>query len=243
MIMAKFELNLTNIDKASQTVTDFLSNEKVAPKEVQRIRLSVEEILLKYFDSAGNGVNFEVITSKRFRTLKIELAVAGDSIDPFSDGDGEGLNGMTPDELLSKLEKSFVVEKKGASIYKPNKLHNFSMYLAGEWYSLTAKEGTYNDSDPIGVLDVTILTEQVLSPLFDIQDLRRSQRIDFVGGIRGLGELKKRVDSGEMQAAFALYPVSMEQLMNIADSGEIMPPKSTWFEPKLRSGLILHSLV
>ncbi|MCQ2606466.1 MAG: DUF1015 family protein [Bacteroidales bacterium] len=153
------------------------------------------------------------------------------------------LNGMTPAELVSKLEKSFVVEKKGTDIYKPDKLHNFSMYLAGEWYSLTAKEGTYNDSDPIGVLDVTILTEQVLSPLFDIQDLRRSQRIDFVGGIRGLGELKKRVDSGEMQAAFALYPVSMDQLMNIADSGEIMPPKSTWFEPKLRSGLILHSLI
>ncbi len=153
------------------------------------------------------------------------------------------LNGMTPEELLSKLEKSFVVEKKGSEIYKPNKLHNFSLYLAGEWYSLTAKEGTFNDADPIGVLDVTILTEQVLSPLFDIQDLRRSQRIDFVGGIRGLGELKKRVDSGEMQAAFALYPVSMDQLMAIADSGEIMPPKSTWFEPKLRSGLVLHSLV
>ena len=150
---------------------------------------------------------------------------------------------MTPAELVSKLEKSFVVEKKGAAIYKPNKLHNFSMYLEGEWYSLTAKEGTFNDADPIGVLDVTILTEQVLSPLFDIQDLRRSQRIDFVGGIRGLGELKKRVDSGEMKAAFALYPVSMDQLMNIADSGKIMPPKSTWFEPKLRSGLILHSLI
>jgi len=153
------------------------------------------------------------------------------------------LNGLSVDELLAKLSKSFYVEKKGANIYKPNTLHNFSLYVAGEWYSLTAKQGTYNDSDPIGVLDVTILTEQVLSPLFDIQDLRRSNRIDFVGGIRGLGELKKRVDSGEMAAAFALYPVSMEQLMAIADSGEIMPPKSTWFEPKLRSGLILHSLV
>lgn len=153
------------------------------------------------------------------------------------------LNGMSVDELLAKLSKSFDVEKKGATIYKPNTLHNFSLYVAGEWYSLTAKQGTFNDSDPIGVLDVTILTEQVLSPLFDIQDLRRSNRIDFVGGIRGLGELKKRVDSGEMAAAFALYPVSMEQLMAIADSGEIMPPKSTWFEPKLRSGLILHSLV
>lgn len=116
------------------------------------------------------------------------------------------------------------------------------MYLNGRWYSLTAKEDTYNDNDPIGVLDVTILTNQVLEPLLDITDLRRSKRIDFVGGIRGLGELKRRVDSGEMQVAFALYPVSMQQLIDIADSGNIMPPKTTWFEPKLRSGLVIHSL-
>jgi len=152
------------------------------------------------------------------------------------------LNGLTVEEFLNTLQKSFIIEKKGASIYKPTQLHNFSLYVEGVWYSLTAKQGTYNDSDPIGVLDVTILTEQILSPILDIQDLRRSTRIDFVGGIRGLGELQKRVDSGEMKAAFALYPVSMEQLMAIADNDCIMPPKTTWFEPKLRSGLLLHSL-
>jgi len=130
----------------------------------------------------------------------------------------------------------------GSAIYKPDSLHNFSMYLDGKWYSLTAKEGTYFDNDPIGVLDVTILTNQVLSPVLDIQDLRTSKRIDFVGGIRGLEELSKRVDSGEMKVAFALYPVSMQQLINIADSGAIMPPKTTWFEPKLRSGLVVHEL-
>lgn len=152
------------------------------------------------------------------------------------------LNGLTPEELLKKLEKGFIIEEKGTSIYKPGKLHNFSMYLEGKWYSLTAKEGTYDDNDPIGVLDVTILTNQILGPILDIQDLRRSKRIDFVGGIRGLGELKKRVDSGEMKVAFALYPVSMNQLITIADSGNIMPPKTTWFEPKLRSGLVIHLL-
>lgn len=151
-------------------------------------------------------------------------------------------NNLSEGELIEKLSESFDIEEKGQDIYKPNGLHNFSMYLAGKWYSLQAKDGTYNDSDPIGVLDVTILTERVLTPILDIVDLRRSDRIDFVGGIRGLGELKKRVDSGEMKIAFALYPVSMKQLMDIADSGNIMPPKSTWFEPKLRSGLILHSL-
>ncbi len=152
------------------------------------------------------------------------------------------LNGLTVEEFLAKLEKSFVVEKKGREIYKPNALHNFSLYAEGEWYSLTAKQGTFNDADPIAVLDVTILTEQILTPLLNITDLRRSTRIDFVGGIRGLGELKKRVDSGEMKAAFALFPVSMEQLMDIADNDCIMPPKTTWFEPKLRSGLVLHEL-
>jgi uncharacterized protein (DUF1015 family) len=130
----------------------------------------------------------------------------------------------------------------GPGIYKPSKLHEFSLYLAGNWYKLTAKAGTYNDADPIGVLDVTILSTQILEPVLDIQDLRTSKRIDFVGGIRGLGELKRRVDSGEMKAAFALYPVSMQQLINIADSGNIMPPKTTWFEPKLRSGLVIHKL-
>jgi uncharacterized protein (DUF1015 family) len=152
------------------------------------------------------------------------------------------LNGMTPDEFLARLRESFVVEEKGSEIYRPEKLHNFSMYLEGKWYSLTALEGTYNDSDPIGVLDVTILTERILSPVLDIQDLRRSKRIDFVGGIRGLAELSKRVDSGEMKVAFALYPVSMKQLIDIADTGNIMPPKTTWFEPKLRSGLVIHLL-
>ena len=136
------------------------------------------------------------------------------------------LNGLTPQEVIYKLEKGFIVEEKGTRTYKPRKLHNFSMYLEGKWYSLTAKEGTYNDNDPIGGLDVTILTNQILSPVLDIQDLRRSKRIDFVGGIRGLGELKKRVDSGEMKVAFALYPVSMKQLITIADSGNIMPPKT-----------------
>jgi uncharacterized protein (DUF1015 family) len=152
------------------------------------------------------------------------------------------LNGLTPGELISRLEKSFIIEEKGGKTYKPKKLHNFSMYLEGKWYSLTAKPGTFNDDDPIGVLDVTILTNQILSPILDIQDLRRSKRIDFIGGIRGLRELKKRVDSGEMKVAFALYPVSMDQLISIADSGNIMPPKSTWFEPKLRSGLVIHLL-
>lgn len=152
------------------------------------------------------------------------------------------LNSLAPHELLEKLEKGFIIEKKGTDIYKPCKLHNFSMYLEGKWYSLTAKDETYDDNDPIGVLDVTILTEQVLDPILNIRDLRRSERIDFVGGIRGLKELKKRVDSGEMKIAFALYPVSMEQLIRIADTGNIMPPKTTWFEPKLRSGLIIHSL-
>jgi len=152
------------------------------------------------------------------------------------------LNGLSPEGLLDRLGKSFVIECRGTRIYKPKALHNFSMYIDGTWYSLTAKEGTYDDNDPIGVLDVTILTNQILSPILDIQDLRRSKRIDFVGGIRGLGELKKRVDSGDMKVAFALYPVSMKQLITIADSGNIMPPKTTWFEPKLRSGLVIHLL-
>jgi uncharacterized protein (DUF1015 family) len=152
------------------------------------------------------------------------------------------LNGLTPENFLARLECGFIIEEKGSGTYKPKKLHNFSMYLGGKWYSLTAKAGTFNDYDPIGVLDVTILTNQVLGPILDIQDLRRSKRIDFVGGIRGLRELKKRVDSGEMKVAFALFPVSMNQLITIADSGNIMPPKSTWFEPKLRSGLVIHLL-
>lgn len=152
------------------------------------------------------------------------------------------LNGLSPAQLLEKLKENFAVSDKGFDIYKPTHLHNFSMYLDGKWYSLTAKAGTYNDQDPIGVLDVTILSERVLAPLFNITDLRKDKRIDFVGGLRGLGELKKRVDSGEMKVAFALYAVTMKQLIDIADSGQIMPPKTTWFEPKLRSGLVLHSL-
>jgi uncharacterized protein (DUF1015 family) len=152
------------------------------------------------------------------------------------------LNGLTPQEFITRLGSGFIIEEKGSRIYKPKKLHNFSMYLDGKWYSLTAKDGTYDDNDPINVLDVTILTNQILSPILDIQDLRRSKRIDFIGGIRGLGELKKRVDRGEMKVAFALFPVSMKQLITIADSGNIMPPKTTWFEPKLRSGLVIHLL-
>jgi uncharacterized protein (DUF1015 family) len=152
------------------------------------------------------------------------------------------LNGMTEEQFIEKLNEDFVVEKKGADIYTPNGLHNFSMYIGGEWYSLQAKEGTFNDSDPIGVLDVTVCSNLIFDKLLDIKDLRTSKRIDFVGGIRGLGELKKRVDSGEMVAAFALYPVSMKQLIDIADTGNIMPPKTTWFEPKLQSGLAIHKL-
>jgi uncharacterized protein (DUF1015 family) len=152
------------------------------------------------------------------------------------------LNGLTPDEFLEELEAGFVIEPRGADIYKPDRLHNFGMYLEGTWYSLTAKPGTYKDDDPIGCLDVTVLSEQVLGPLLNITDLRKSKRIDFVGGIRGLEELSRRVDSGEMAVAFALFPVSMKQLMDIADNGMIMPPKTTWFEPKLRSGLVIHSL-
>ena len=152
------------------------------------------------------------------------------------------LNGLTADEFLAKVAENFVVEKKGPDIYKPSALHNFSLYLEGEWYSLTAKPGTYDDNDPIGVLDVTISSDHILHEVLGIGDLRKDKRIDFVGGIRGLGELKRRVDSGEMKVALALYPVSMNQLMAIADTGNIMPPKTTWFEPKLRSGLVIHKL-
>ena len=152
------------------------------------------------------------------------------------------LNGLTADEFLAKVAENFVVEKKGTDIYKPSALHNFSLYLEGEWYSLTAKPGTYDDNDPIGVLDVTISSDHILHEVLGIGDLRKDKRIDFVGGIRGLGELKRRVDSGEMKVALALYPVSMNQLMAIADTGNIMPPKTTWFEPKLRSGLVIHKL-
>ncbi len=152
------------------------------------------------------------------------------------------LNGLTKEEIIAKLEENFTVELKGADIYTPDALHNFAMYIDGMWYSLTAKEGRYDDKDPIGVLDVTILSNLVLDEILGIKDLRSDKRIDFVGGIRGLGELKRRVDSGEMAVAFALYAVSMKQLIDIADSGNIMPPKTTWFEPKLRSGLVIHSL-
>ena len=152
------------------------------------------------------------------------------------------LNGLTPEQFLEKLGADFEIKDMGTEIYKPKNLHNFSMYLGGHWYSLTAKKGTYDDNDPIGCLDVTICSNLIFDKLLDIKDLRTSKRIDFVGGIRGLGELKKRVDSGEMAAAFALYPVSMKQLIRIADTGNIMPPKTTWFEPKLRSGLAIHKL-
>ena len=154
------------------------------------------------------------------------------------------LNGLSTKEFFKALEEDFIVERKcgKGEIYHPCGLHNFSMYIEGVWYSLTAKPGRYDDSDPIGVLDVTILSNLVLDKILGIKDLRTDKRIDFVGGIRGLGELSRRVDSGEMKVAFALYPVSMQQLINIADTGNIMPPKTTWFEPKLRSGLAIHTL-
>ena len=152
------------------------------------------------------------------------------------------LNGHQLDEILNLLLENFEIEEIGEKEYKPKKLHNFSMYIEGKWYSLTAHDDTFDNNDPIGILDVTILSSKVLDPIFGIKDLRRDKRIDFVGGIRGIGELKKRVDSGKMAIAFALYPVSMEQLINIADTGNIMPPKTTWFEPKLRSGLVINLL-
>jgi len=152
------------------------------------------------------------------------------------------LNGLTPAEFLDKLSENFNVEEKGTVTYTPSALHNFSLYLDGKWYSLTAKPGTFNDSDPIGILDVTVSSDLILRDILNITDLRSDKRIDFVGGIRGLEELKRRVDSGEMAMALALYPVTMDQLINIADSGNIMPPKTTWFEPKLRSGLVIHKL-
>ena len=152
------------------------------------------------------------------------------------------LNGYTEEQFLDKVREHFTVEDMGTEIYKPAKLHNFSLYLGGKWYSLTAKEGTYDNNDPIGVLDVTISSDYILRDILGITDLRTDKRIDFVGGIRGLGELKQRVDSGEMKMALALYPVTMKQIIDIADSGKIMPPKATWFEPKLRSGLIIHKL-
>jgi uncharacterized protein (DUF1015 family) len=152
------------------------------------------------------------------------------------------LNGLSKDEFIQQVGKSFEVEKKGAKTYKPACLHEMSMYIEGDWYSLKAKNGTYNDNDPIECLDVTVLSKTILEPILDIKDLRKSTRIDFIGGIRGLDALKQRVDSGEMRVAFALFPVSMKQLIDIADSGNIMPPKTTWFEPKLRSGLVIHKL-
>ena len=152
------------------------------------------------------------------------------------------LNGLTSGQFLDALRMNFIVEDKGTDIYKPARLHEFSLYLDGHWYALTAKEGTYDNSDPIGVLDVDISSRLILDEILQIGDLRSSKRIDFVGGLRGLIELKRRVDSGEMRAALALYPVSMQQIMDIADSGKIMPPKATWFEPKLRSGLVIHKL-
>ena len=152
------------------------------------------------------------------------------------------LNGLKEAEFLDALQEDFIVEDKGTEIYKPNKLHNFSLYMGGKWYSLTAKEGRYDDNDPIGVLDVTISSKLILDKILGITDLRSDKRIDFVGGIRGLGELKRRVDSCEMSMALALYPVTMQQIIDIADSGNIMPPKTTWFEPKLRSGLVIHEL-
>lgn len=152
------------------------------------------------------------------------------------------LNGLTADEFLKALSVDFVVEDKGTDAYRPSRLHEFSLYLDGHWFSLVAKPGTFDDADPIGVLDVDISSRLILDKILGIKDLRSDKRIDFVGGLRGLDELKRRVDSGEMRIALALYPVSMKQIMDIADSGKIMPPKATWFEPKLRSGLVVHKL-
>ena len=152
------------------------------------------------------------------------------------------LNGLSSEEFLKALTENFVVEKKGVEQYRPQQMHEFSLYIDGEWFSLKAKDGTYDSSDPIGVLDVDISSRLILDKILGIKDLRSDKRIDFVGGLRGLGELKRRVDSGEMRMALALYPVSMQQIMDIADSGKIMPPKATWFEPKLRSGLVIHKL-
>lgn len=152
------------------------------------------------------------------------------------------LNGLTAEQFLQALEKHFTIESKGSEIYRPTQLHNFSLYVEGQWYSLTAKPETYDENDPIGVLDVDISSRLILNGILNIMDLRTDKRVDFVGGLRGLDELKRRVDSGEMQAALALYPVTMKQIMDIADSGNIMPPKATWFEPKLRSGLVIHEL-
>ena len=151
------------------------------------------------------------------------------------------LNGLTPETLIVQLAQDFEVTEVGTEAYKPSVPHEFGMYLGGNWYKLTSRPGTYT-ADPIGILDVTILSERVLAPLFNITDLRKDKRIDFVGGLRGLGELKRRVDNGDVKVAFALYPVTMKQLIDIADTGQIMPPKTTWFEPKLRSGLVIHSL-
>ncbi len=152
------------------------------------------------------------------------------------------LNGLTADEFLKALSVDFVVEDKGTDAYRPSRLHEFLLYLDGHWFSLVAKPGTFDDADPIGVLDVDISSRLILDKILGIKDLRSDKRIDFVGGLRGLDELKRRVDSGEMRIALALYPVSMKQIMDIADSGKIMPPKATWFEPKLRSGLVVHKL-
>lgn len=152
------------------------------------------------------------------------------------------LNGLDKEEFMNRLVEKFIIQDMGTEIYKPASLHEFSMYIDGHWYKMNAMPGTYDDNDPIGILDVNVLSKYVLDDILGISDLRTSKRIDFVGGIRGLGELKKRVDSGEMAVAFALYPVSMDQLINISDSGNIMPPKTTWFEPKLRSGLVIHKL-
>jgi len=152
------------------------------------------------------------------------------------------LNGHDKKSFLAALEEDFIVENKGSQMYKPARLHNFGLYIDGEWYSLTAKPGRYDDKDPLGVLDVNVSSQLILDRILGIKDLRSDKRIDFVGGIRGLKELERRVDSGEMALALALYPVSMKQLIDIADSGNIMPPKTTWFEPKLRSGLVIHTL-
>lgn len=152
------------------------------------------------------------------------------------------LNGLSEEDFLKALEKNFTVACKGEENYRPQKMHEFSLYVGGKWYSLEAKPGTFNENDPIGVLDVDISSRLILDEILNIKDLRSDKRIDFVGGLRGLGELKRRVDSGEMKMALALYPVSMQQIMDIADSGNIMPPKATWFEPKLRSGLVIHKL-
>ncbi len=206
------------------TLSDFRKDIKLY---LDKVTMNLDTLII----NRGKDVGVVIISLEEYNSLKAtqhELSSKN--------------NEKRLDSAIEKLKQNFDVAEKGSSIFKPDQLHTFGMYLEGKWYSLKAKNGTYNDQDPIGVLDVTILSDKILGPLLNIHDLRTDKRIEFVGGLRGLGELEKRVNSGEMKVAFALYPVTMKQLIDIADTGNIMPPKTTWFEPKLRSGLVVHSI-